>query len=116
MFSVSNDIIKNRLHVELKTTEKGDGEKLYQEIKTKIPELKAVFTGISDITQYSVAHQEETLYIDKIFKLLSEHGMTRAIRVTGFNAKEDEFEDTNYNFIISLAKTIKDADRILDNL
>lgn len=113
MFSVKVDSKKNRIYVTLGEMGAGEGEKLVEEIKQKVAPLKKEFTGVSDITNFSILAPEEAHWADIALKTIAEAGMTRAVRVTrSFTTNKPTTE--KYGYVVSLCKTVEEADKVLD--
>lgn len=113
MFSVSVDEEKNRMCVKLGIAQTGDGLKLYEEIKAGAARLTKGFSCISDISQFGFQDPNEAEWADKIIAYLVDAGMAKVIRVTGTDVKYRETRE-KLGYIVGLAKTIEDAEAILD--
>ena len=115
MYSININVEKNRIYIRLDAIDTGEGEKLVQQILTETAKLSAGFTCVSDISNFSLNDPGEAVWADTALKTLAEAGMVRAVRVTGHEMVYSEVKE-KYGYMVGLAKTVEDADRILDNL
>jgi transketolase C-terminal domain/subunit len=115
MYTIRTDKSKNRIYITLGAIDTGEGETLVAGIKDETANLTPGFTCVSDITRFSVLDPREAVWADQALKTLADAGMARAIRVTG---RKTEYRETRekYGYMIGLAETIEEADRILDTL
>jgi len=113
MYAIRTDKSKNRIYITLGAIETGEGEKLVAGIKSEAALLATGFSCVSDITNFSVLDPREAVWADTALKGLADAGMVRAVRVTG---RKVEYRETKekYGYMVGLAETIEDADRILD--
>ncbi len=113
MYKVIANKEKNRIYITLGVVETGEGEKFVNDIRVETAKLGETFTCVSDITNFSFKDPTEAVWAEKALKALAEAGMVRAVRVTG---SEVEYKETKeeYGYTVGLAKTIEDADQILD--
>lgn len=113
MFNVVADKEKNRIYVTLGAIDTGDGKKLVDQITVETAKLGDTFTCVSDISNFSINDPGEAVWADTALKTLADAGMVHAIRVTG---NDVEYQETTekYGYTVGLAKTVEDADRILD--
>lgn len=113
MYSINVDEKKNRIYIKLDAIDTGDGEKLVRQLMAETARLTPGFTGVSDISNFSLNDPAEAVWADKALKTLAEAGMVSAVRVTG---REVVYKETKekYGYMVGLAKTVEDADRILD--
>ncbi|MCP4020747.1 MAG: hypothetical protein GY729_02795 [Desulfobacteraceae bacterium] len=115
MFSVSTNKEKNRIYIKLGAADTGEGEKLIQQIRTEITKLSPGFTCVSDISNFSLNDPAESKWAEEILKTLADAGLSRAIRVVGYDIKYYESKGV-HGYSIGLAKSVQDADKILDSL
>lgn len=113
MFKVDLNIEKNRIYVTLGETVTGDGEKLVNLIKENTAKLSQGFTCVSDISNFTLTDPGEAVWADKALKTLADAGMARAVRVTGQEVPYSEMKE-KYGYIVSLSKTVEEAEEILD--
>ena len=113
MYKIEIDADKNRMYVTLGAITTGEGKLFIDEIKKRLPELKNNFSVVSDISGFSLQDPAEAVWADKILKELADAGMERAVRVTGHDVKYRESKE-KYGYTIGLARTVEDADKILD--
>ena len=113
MFSIHVNKEKNRLYIELGGTDTGDGQRMLQEIETKIVQLEKGFECISDISNFSFNDRNEAVWAEKVLKTLAGAGMARAIRVTGTDVKYRETTE-KYGYVVGIAKTVQAAEAVLD--
>ncbi len=114
MYSVTIKEKRNRIYITLGEMGTGEGEKLVNELKEKVPKLKKGFTGISDIRNFVITDPNEAFWADKALKFVAEAGMVRAVRVTGSVTHYKETKE-KYGYIVSLAATVEDAEKVLDD-
>lgn len=114
MYKIDIDIEKNRLYLTLLTMSTKEGPDFLAEIEASLAQLENGFSVISDITRFSVNDPKGNVWAEKIITFLAEKGMKRAVRVNGISSKEKEVEDHGY--LVSTAKTVKDAETFLDQI
>lgn len=113
MFSIDIKKDKNRLYIKLGAVDTGDGQQVVEKIKDQIRHLENGFECISDISEFSFNDPSEAVWADTALKTLADAGMSRVIRVTGTDVKYRETTE-EYGYRIGLAKTVQDAEAILD--
>jgi len=115
MYAIRTDKSKNRIYITLGGIETGEGEALVAGIRVETAALSPGFACVSDITRFAVLDPGEAVWADQALKSLADAGMARAIRVTGQKVEYRETKE-KYGYMVGLAETIEEADRILDTL
>ena len=115
MFSINADFEKNRLYITLGAVETGDGEKFFEEIRPLLAKMEKGFSCISDISRFSFIDPAEADWVDDGIKMFADAGMTRVVRVTGTEVENRETTE-KLGYKVNLAKTVEDAEQILDSL
>ncbi len=113
MFEIQLDQKKNRIYITLGTIEAGEGEHLFNQVKSQLELLKPGFTGVSDIRSFVIKDLNEGVWANKIFTLMMEAGIDKAARVTGEEEKIKKIIN-DHGCTVMLVKTMEEADRVLD--
>ena len=113
MFNTRLDKEKNRIYITLGTIETGEGEQIFNQVKSQLALLKPGFTAVSDITSFIVKDLKEGVWADKVLKLVVEAGMVKGARITGENEKIKKIVN-EYGCNVMLVETLEEADQVLD--
>ncbi len=113
MFNTRLDKEKNRIYITLGTIETGEGEQIFNQVKSQLTLLKPGFTAVSDITSFIVKDFKEGVWADKVLKLVVEAGMVKGARITGEKEKIKKIVN-EYGCTVMLVETLEEADQVLD--
>lgn len=115
MFDIRVDQKKNRLYIKLGLIETGEGEMLFNEIKSQLTLLSPGFSGVSDITGFKVNDPDEGVWAEKIFSLLIESEIGISARITGAKGETKEVVG-DHGGSVFIVETLEKADQLLDSL
>ena len=113
MFSISINKEKNRIYIELGQIDTGEGEKFINQLNQYVSKLQKEFSAVSDIRQFKVLDPGEAKWADIVLTTLVKAGMLRAVRVTESLPSQKEIQE-KYGYIVRLASSVEEADKILD--
>jgi PP-loop superfamily ATP-utilizing enzyme len=115
MLETKIDLLKNRLYITLGRVRKDKVADSAKKIEVEIHKLEPGFTCITRIIDVREIDANDVRAIIEIQDLLSEHGMSKAVRVGDDSGKEllDRIgQDVSY--IALSADTLEEAEQILD--
>lgn len=117
MFSVRADIGKNRLYISLGgRLDEGEQREASAAVLSEAGKLKPGFDLISDIASLRPTDEAGLKQLAKVQEFLRDHGLRRAIRVTGIVLSEIQMERTGreVGYVSLTAGSLEEAERILD--
>lgn len=115
MFDATINLLKNRLYITLGRARKDQVVNSVSLIEEKVRQLSPGFTCITRFIDIREITEEDIHAIAQVQQLLSEHGISRAVRIGIDEGKEllnRVGQDVSY--ITTYAKSLKKAEEVLD--
>jgi hypothetical protein len=117
MFSVRADVEKNRLYITLAGhLDEVEQREAVASVLSEAGKLMPGFDLLSDIASLRPTDEAGLKQLVRVQEFLRDHGLRRAIRVTGIVLSEIQMERTGreVGYVSLTAGSIEEAERILD--